>query len=290
MSFKPIANWGGITTFDWNGHDGNQYAVNSANVIISILVPTDPNAKIGAAKMLQVVSNGINGSYDVKFLFTLVNYGPNGLEKISLQDDLSQAFSGTTFSVRNLTANGNLRANPLYNGTSNTELLLPSSTLTSGEQSQVEMDISVRLVTRAGLFYNYAFAEGTSVITGAKVQDRSTDGLKPDPFVMSDVSLSEITPIELASRPTFVPQGFTPNNDGINDLLVIDNTLGQKISIEIFNRWGNRVYRAVDYKNDWAGRCTEGIYTGQDIPDGTYFYVVMVENKDKFAGSLTVQR
>ncbi|WP_411273642.1 Ig-like domain-containing protein [Daejeonella sp.] len=290
LSFKPIANWGGMTTFAWNGHDGNQYAVNSANVIISILLPTDPNAKIGAAKMLHLVSYGTNGSYDVKFLFTLVNYGSNGLEKISLQDDLSQAFSGTTFSIKNLTAHGNLRANPLYNGSSNTELLLPSSILTGGEQSQVEMDISVRLVTRAGLFYNYAFAEGSSVITAAKVQDRSTDGLKPDPVVVGDVSLSEITPIELASRPTFIPEGFTPNNDGINDVLAIENTLGQKISIEVFNRWGNRVYRAVDYKNDWAGRCTEGIYTGQDIPDGTYFYVVMVENKDKFAGSLTVQR
>lgn len=252
--------------------------------------PSDPNAKIGAAKKLFLVKDGINETYDVKFVFTVVNYGPNALRNLSLQDNLSQAFEGTEFTVRNISANGTLKANPSFNGKTNTELLIPSSTLAGGEQAQVELDINVRLVSRAGLFYNYAFVEGASVITGDEVQDKSTDGLKPDPAGNGDVSLATMTPIELAPRPTFIPDGFTPNNDGINDYLVIENTLSQKIAIEVFNRWGNRVYRSADYKNDWAGKCTEGILMGQDIPDGTYFYVLIVDNENRFVGSVTVQR
>lgn len=290
LSFRPAPNWDGTTSFVWNAFDGNLYAVNNARVSIIILRPSDPNAKIGAAKKLFLVKDGINETYDVKFVFTVVNYGPNGLRNLSLQDNLSQALEGTEFTIRNISASGTLKANPSFNGNTNTELLLPSSTLAGGAQAQVELDLNVRLVSRAGLFYNYAFVEGASVITGDEVQDKSTDGLKPDPAGNGDVSLSILTPIELAPRPTFIPGGFTPNNDGINDYLVIENTLGQKIAIEVFNRWGNRVYRSSDYKNDWGGKCTEGILMGQDIPDGTYFYVLLVDNKNRFVGSLTVQR
>jgi gliding motility-associated-like protein len=290
LNFQPAVNWGGTTSFAWNGYDGRDYAVNNANVTISILLPTDPNAKIGLAKKLMSVTDGTNGTYNVKFLFTLVNFGPNAVENLSVKDDLARSFAGTEFTVKPVTATGNLKSNPVFNGNSDTELLLSSSKLNGREEAQIELDVNVRLVSSSGSFYNYAFAEGISAITGAKIQDRSTDGLRPDPLVNGDVSLSESTAIELAPRATFLPQGFTPNNDGINDFLVIQNTMNQKVAIEVFNRWGNRVYRSVDYKNDWSGRCTEGIFVGQDIPDGTYFYVVVIGDKEKYIGSLTVQR
>ncbi len=290
LTFQSALNWSGTTNFAWNGYDGQAYAVNNANVNISVILLTDPNAKIGVAKSVSSITDGINGTYDVKFTFTLVNYGPNAIENISLKDNLSQAFAGTEFTVKSLIAFGNLKTNTSFNGKSDTELLLPASRLIGGEERKIELEINIRLVTNSGTFHNFALAEGSSAVTGAKVQDRSTNGLKPDPVINGDVSLSETTRIELAPRPTFIPEGFTPNNDGINDNLVIQNTLSQKIAIEVFNRWGNRVYRSVDYKNDWAGRCTEGIFLGQDIPDGTYFYVVIVDNKSKYVGSLTVQR
>ncbi|SKB82258.1 tandem-95 repeat protein [Daejeonella lutea] len=290
LSFQSALNWSGTTSFAWNGFDGQVYAVNNANVTMTVILPVDPNAKIGVAKSLTSISDGVNGTYDVKFTFTLANYGPNALENISLKDNLALAFAGTEFTVKTITATGNLRVNTSFNGNGDTELLLPASRLTGGEERKVELEINVRLVSKSGSFFNYAIGEGTSAITGAKVQDRSTNGLKADPVVNGDVSLSEVTSIDLAPRPTFIPDGFTPNGDGINDNLIIQNTLNQKISLEVFNRWGNRVFRSVDYKNDWSGRCTEGIYLGQDIPDGTYFYVVMVDNKSKYVGSLTVQR
>ena len=45
----------------------------------------------------------------------------------------------------------------------------------------------------------------------------------------------------------------------------------------MYNRWGNRVYRSKDYKNDWGGEIN--FVSGQSnqsqiVPDGVYYYVI----------------
>ncbi len=73
----------------------------------------------------------------------------------------------------------------------------------------------------------------------------------------------------------FIPEGFSPNNDGINDVLVIRGI--EKYpnnSIQIFNRWGDKVYECNGYKNKWDGKSTMGITIGgNDLPVTTYFYL-----------------
>ena len=66
------------------------------------------------------------------------------------------------------------------------------------------------------------------------------------------------------------------------------------ISLEIFNRWGNAVYTSVDYKNDWRGKGS-GNFLGQDVPDGTYYYIVNATNKTtnqvrNYVGFITLKR
>ena len=78
LTFEPAFNWSGTTNFSWNGSDGTSYATNNANTGITVNVVTDPNAKIGLAKHLASVTPALNGTYDVKFIFTAVNFGPNG--------------------------------------------------------------------------------------------------------------------------------------------------------------------------------------------------------------------
>jgi gliding motility-associated-like protein len=76
---------------------------------------------------------------------------------------------------------------------------------------------------------------------------------------------------------TFIPQGISPNGDGVNDMLVIPGIMGYKNSITIFNRWGNIVYQTNDYQNNWAGETNmayELIAEDGKLPDGTYYYIV----------------
>ena len=290
LTFEPPVNWSGTTVFGWNGFDGTVYATNSANVSIKVVLTGDPSAKIGLAKSLGSVTPALNGTYDVKFIFTVVNYGLNTLENVSIKDNLLIVFGGATVSVKSIFGFGNLKANNSFNGSSETEILLPTSKLSPAEQARVELVISVKLGLSGGLFQNSATAQGISLLQGFKVTDISTNGLKPDPLTPNDVSPSDITPIQLDAFPTFVPQGFSPNGDGQNDKFVVQNAPGKLVSVEIFNRWGNRVYKSADYKNDWGGEVSEGFLVGGDIPDGTYYYIVIIENKDKYAGFITINR
>jgi gliding motility-associated-like protein len=69
--------------------------------------------------------------------------------------------------------------------------------------------------------------------------------------------------------PTIViPNVFTPNSDGRNDLFVIRNlTLYSHRPLTISNRWGKVVYQSSQYNNDWDG---------SNVPDGVYFGVVEI--------------
>lgn len=73
-----------------------------------------------------------------------------------------------------------------------------------------------------------------------------------------------------------VPEGFSPNGDGINDHFVIKGILHYPDNtITIFNRWGNEVYTASPYTNQWDGRMQKGLsVSGDELPVGTYFYIL----------------
>ena len=43
-----------------------------------------------------------------------------------------------------------------------------------------------------------------------------------------------------------------------------------KIEFEVYNRWGNLVYKSSDYQNDWDGRGIGNLF-GQELPAGTYY-------------------
>ncbi|SDC37574.1 Ig-like domain-containing protein, partial [Williamwhitmania taraxaci] len=89
-----------------------------------------------------------------------------------------------------------------------------------------------------------------------------------------------------------VPEGFSPNGDGVNDNFVIpglDNF--DKLSVEIFNRWGNVVYKEEHYKNDWDGKANVGFTIGSDLPVGTYFFLVTIhDNGKKITGYVYITR
>ncbi|MCB9173071.1 MAG: gliding motility-associated C-terminal domain-containing protein [Flavobacteriales bacterium] len=84
------------------------------------------------------------------------------------------------------------------------------------------------------------------------------------------------------------PDGITPNGDGKNDTWVIDYIDQYPDAIvEIYNRWGEMLFRSDNYQNDW-----NGTYNGQNLPVGTYYFVIELnDGKTKpFTGPLTVLR
>lgn len=272
-------------TYELIDADGN-VSPRPGTVTINILSP----AKIGLAKNLVSSTKNTDGTYNIIYLFTLVNSGNTAIESISLTDDLGATFPGCKVIVNRLNTSGILYTNPAYDGLSDKNMLLPTSTMTPLSKEQVTLEINVALLEKGGTFNNSAAAEGASASDGALTFDISTDGLNPDPIVSGDVSPADPTPVTLLKNPLFIPKGFSPNNDGINDLFVIENGNGRQILLEVYNRWGNRIYRNKDYKNDWNGLTTEGIHIGDQVPVGTYYYVVIADNHDKYVGYITINR
>jgi gliding motility-associated-like protein len=70
----------------------------------------------------------------------------------------------------------------------------------------------------------------------------------------------------------FLPNVFSPNNDGINDLFtpLMPYRFVESIDMTIYNRWGNKVYETKDPDINWNGIDIE---TGKPVSDGVYYYV-----------------
>jgi gliding motility-associated-like protein len=85
-----------------------------------------------------------------------------------------------------------------------------------------------------------------------------------------------------------LPNVMTPDGDGKNDIW----KLNPKINLDgshliIFNRWGETVYEADSYTNDWDGTYKG---TGKKLPDDTYYYVLKVpaQNNHLYKGAINI--
>ena len=88
----------------------------------------------------------------------------------------------------------------------------------------------------------------------------------------NDSSSSSTTPLCLT-----IYNEFSPNGDGTNDFFVID-CIGNYPNnvLEVFNRWGNTVFKKKNYDNSWDGTSTgrATVSVGEKLPVGTYYYVL----------------
>jgi gliding motility-associated-like protein len=69
-----------------------------------------------------------------------------------------------------------------------------------------------------------------------------------------------------------IQRGISPNSDTQNDFF--DLRLMNVQQLEIFNRYGTKVYSKMDYTNEWIGQSN----AGDELPDGTYYYVIEFKN------------
>jgi gliding motility-associated-like protein len=75
-----------------------------------------------------------------------------------------------------------------------------------------------------------------------------------------------------------IPDGFSPNGDGINDEFVIENLpiVYPNFGLEIYNRYGNLLYKGNNNNQNWNGTTSEnGFNLGSNLlPTGVYFYIL----------------
>ena len=95
-----------------------------------------------------------------------------------------------------------------------------------------------------------------------------------DPFSFSQETL-------LVYQSLFIPNAFSPDNDGVNDSWVIEG-LGQypDHNLKIYNRWETLILSEAPYQNNWNGESRTSYSNShkQNLPEGTYYYILDLRN------------
>jgi gliding motility-associated-like protein len=87
-----------------------------------------------------------------------------------------------------------------------------------------------------------------------------------------DVIVTLVIPIEFD-----MPNVFTPNGDGVNDVFTLNPVNVVELEMTITNRWGNKVYETTDIEGTWNGRNQN---TGEECTEGVYFYTFKLRGQN----------
>lgn len=137
--------------------------------------------------------------------------------------------------------------------------------------------------------YNWSVPSGWTIIAGQGTEaitvlagDASADGqiqLVTTGTGCTAVSITLAADITECNEQLQITNTFTPNSDGYNDTWEIGNIQAYPGNeLKILNRWGNEVFRAIDYDNSW---------NGAGLPEGTYFYMLKVQVSNSQNGCAT---
>jgi gliding motility-associated-like protein len=81
-----------------------------------------------------------------------------------------------------------------------------------------------------------------------------------------------------------IQKGISPNNDTLNDFFDL-SALNVK-ELFIYNRYGTEVYKFRNYTNQWGGQSN----SGEELPDGTYFYIIHTVEGENISGWIFINR
>ena len=73
----------------------------------------------------------------------------------------------------------------------------------------------------------------------------------------------------------YIPNAFSPNGDGLNDVLLVYGYTIQTLRMVIFNQWGEKVFETSNQNQGW-----NGMYKGEPQPSGVYMYVAEIVLRD----------
>jgi large repetitive protein len=307
-AFATAQTAGGIMVADTSTAGANPDPKNNldprtSNDPTAVVLNSVPNKSyIGLALSVKDTVMRADGSYDVTFLAVVKNYGTVTMSNVTISDTLTKVFNelnGASFKIVGTpiaSSGSGLKVNAAFNGNTDVRLVVAEgSTLGAGRSDTLTFVVNVKSNGLTTTFLNTAYASG--IANTIKVTDISTSGLNPDvngnrnPTDSMEGEATQLI-LRVTDAAVFIPEGFSPNGDNINDLFVIRGVQDQTVTLEVFNRWGHMVYKSDDYKNDWNGSSNTGVRVNNvgGVPDGTYFYRVKLENGRTYVRYMTINR
>lgn len=141
----------------------------------------------------------------------------------------------------------------------------PSSTLRYEWKFSDKPDFSSVLLSRFDENVTYTFTTSGTTYIKLFITDTAADlTYESDPFSVV-ISESELK----------VPNAFSPNNDGVNDIFKVKHKSLIKFNAVVFNRWGQELFKWNNPDEGW-----DGTSHGKAVKDGVYFIVVQAVGSD----------
>jgi gliding motility-associated-like protein len=172
----------------------------------------------------------------------------------------------------------------------------PTIPIDAGENQIIPYEASTQITAIGGGQYStYTWFPNNNLETpndSSSIVSGLTQTTTYNIIVVSEFGCIQTDSVKITIVPELIiPNGITPNGDGINDTWVIDFIeLYPNVTVEIFNRWGEKLFYSEGYEpNDrWDGN-----YKGKRLPTGTYYYIILLNDdihNEPFTGPITLVR
>lgn len=145
--------------------------------------------------------------------------------------------------------------------------------------SDVPIDVIFTNTSTNATTYHWNFGNGNLSSIENPTNTYTTNGTYSVSLTASNLHCSDVFETELifeTPNGVFIPNVFTPNNDGTNDVFSIVGENIAALHAEIYNRWGEKLFSWDSVTDFW-----DGTYNGKSASDGTYFYVAKIKWQDK---------
>ena len=183
-------------------------------------------------------------------------------------------------------------ANSCSNYIEQTITVNPTPTANAGPDKVVLEGGQVQLTPalNAGFPVNYTWSPSTA-LDNPNIADPFASPTDDITYTLTVSSVAGCTAsdqvfVKVLYKPQ-IPNIFSPNGDGIHDRWVINFLESYPgCTVEVFNRYGQRIYYSIGYTNPW-----DGTVNGKPVPVGTYYYIVDPKNgRQKMSGYVDIVR
>jgi gliding motility-associated-like protein/uncharacterized repeat protein (TIGR01451 family) len=218
--------------------------IDASMVMASLnVLPIPPTTDLSIEKSVDIEMPSIGETVD--FTITITNNGTNDASNISVEEQLPNGYEYVSH---------------------------VASTGVYDENSQLWTIDALAVGSSATLTLTVTVVEGDDYVNIVQI----TNQLPVDTNLANNSASAETFPDCIE-----VPNGFSPNNDMMNDfweIRCLENYSDNEVTI--YNRWGTLVYKMRNYANNWNGEANQNtvlLNNGGRLPVGTYFYVLKLQ-------------